>query len=227
MGHAPENTLASFSKAMELGAHCVELDVYFVEDQLVVFHDDHLDRTTNGQGLLMDKSLAFLRSLDAGQGEKIPTLREVCDLLDARVGINIELKGPGTAGPVVHFTHSLLSAGWKPAQILVSSFDHDQLQQCRELDGEMKLGVLFNGPISNHLEFAKKIKATALHPSLQNTDAALVGAAHRGGFKVLVFTVNSDADIARMAKLGVDGIFTNYPDKVSEFAKSGLVPLPW
>ncbi len=219
MGHAPENTLASFRKALQLGADCIELDVYLVEGQLLVFHDDELQRTTNGQGRLMDKSFAYLRSLDAGQGERIPTLAEVCALIDAKAGINIELKGPGTAEPVVRFFRSLLTKGWNPSQILVSSFDRGQLQCCRILDDEIMLGVLFNGPVGDHLEFARKVNAMALHPSLEFVDEQLVQSAHNQGLKVFVFTVNDETDIRRMAEIGADGVFTNYPEKVPLIAE--------
>ena len=105
-GHAPENTLASVRKAIELGADWIEVDVYGVDGELVVFHDDRLERTTNGEGLLMGQSFDYLRSLDAGDGELIPTLAEVFDVAADRVGINVELKGPGTAEPVAARTMS-------------------------------------------------------------------------------------------------------------------------
>ncbi len=215
MGHAPENTLASFKKALELGADCIELDVYFIENQLVVFHDEYLDRTTNGHGKLMDQSYAYLRSLDAGEGELIPTLPEVCALINGRAGVNIELKGPGTAEPVIKFVHSLVDSGWHPSQILVSSFDRQLLQTCRNLDEEIMLGILFNGPVTDHFDFAHEIKALALHPSMEVTSAPLIKSAHEHGFKVLVFTVNDEKDIEDLHKAGVDGVFTNYPEKVS------------
>ncbi len=222
MGHAPENTLASFGKALELGANCIELDVYLVENQLIVFHDNYLQRTTNGQGLVMDQPLAYLRSLDAGQGETIPTLDEVCDLVDAQAGINIELKGPETAESVVRFYRTMLTKGWQTSQILISSFDRQQLQTCRMLDDEIMLGVLFTGPLYDQLEFAAKINAFALHPSLEFTSPELIQAAHRQGLKVFVFTVNESDDIDLMAKFAADGIFTKYPEKVAPKTKAAL-----
>ena len=101
MGYAPENTLKSFALALELGASWVEADVHYVDDHLIVMHDERLERTTNGKGLLSEKSFNYLRKLDAGDGEKIPTLEELLDLIVGKAGINIELKGPGTAGPVI------------------------------------------------------------------------------------------------------------------------------
>src|SRR3954464_9724202 len=89
-GHEPENTLRSVRRALELGAHGIEIDVYFVDGEIIVIHDAKLERTTNGKGYVARKSLAYLRSLDAGKGERIPTLRQVFDTVDRRAFINIE-----------------------------------------------------------------------------------------------------------------------------------------
>ena len=84
MGHAPENTLKSIHKALDLGAPCVEIDVHYVDGQLVVFHDNRLDRTTNGTGYVFEQKFDYLRTLDAGECEKIPTLREVFEAINLR-----------------------------------------------------------------------------------------------------------------------------------------------
>jgi len=99
-GHEPENTLRSVRKALELGADGIEVDVYFVDGRLMVIHDDTLNRTTNGKGPVAGRTFAELRALDAGKGERIPTLAEVFDAVNHRAVINMELKGPGTAAPV-------------------------------------------------------------------------------------------------------------------------------
>src|SRR5262245_29681827 len=111
-GYEPENTLLSFRKALALGAPCIELDVFAVGGQLVVFHDDRLERTTNGKGFLLEHSFEELRRLDAGKGEKIPTLSEVFAAVDRRAGINIELKGRNTAKPVADFVSRMRTEGW-------------------------------------------------------------------------------------------------------------------
>lgn len=97
-GHEPENTLRSVRRALELGADGIEVDVHLADGRLVVIHDDTLNRTTNGTGPVAEKSFACLRSLNAGQGERIPTLEEVFDTVNRRAIVNIELKGLGTAG---------------------------------------------------------------------------------------------------------------------------------
>ena len=99
-GHEPENTLRSVRRALALSAHGVEIDVWFVDGELIVIHDAKLERTTNGHGYVSRKTFAQLRALDAGEGERIPTLREVFETVDRRAVIHIELKGRRTAGPV-------------------------------------------------------------------------------------------------------------------------------
>jgi len=111
MGHEPENTLASIRKAIELGSPSIEVDVHSVEGHLVVFHDDRLERTTNGVGYLSEQSFKYLCSLDAGSGQCIPTLEEVCEEIGMQACINIELKGPGTALPVCELISQLLQSG--------------------------------------------------------------------------------------------------------------------
>ena len=214
MGHAPENTLASFRKALELGVPCVELDVHNVDGNLVVLHDDRLERTTDGKGYLATHSFEQLRTLDAGSGEKIPTLTEVFELINKRAGVNIELKGPNTARPVAKFIAGLRQQGWHDNLILVSSFNHRELETIKQLDPTIKLGALFVGLPVDDAEFAVRLGAYSVNPSLEFVDKRFVINAHSHGLRVFVFTVNHPEDISRMRELGVDGVFTNYPERV-------------
>jgi len=223
MGHAPENTLLSFKKALELGAQCVEADVYHVDGKLMVFHDDRLERTTNGSGYLLDHDFDYLRSLGAGDGERIPTLGEVFETVDLRAGVNIELKGPGTARPVAKFISTLRKYGWRDDLILVSSFNHPELEEVRRIDPRIRLGVLNVGlPVDNAV-FAAALGAYSVHLSMKSIDRRFVEDAHSRGLKVFVFTVNHPDDICRMQGLGVDGIFTNYPERVLKHQKTGRI----
>ena len=223
MGHAPENTLLSFRKALELGAHCVEGDVYYVDGHLMVIHDDRLDRTTDGSGYLLEHDFAYLRSLDAGDGEKIPTLEEVFKTVDLRAGVNIELKGSGTAGPVVDFIAARRKDGWRDDLILVSSFNHTELEAVRRMDPQIKLGVLISGPTVDAVGVAVALGAYSVHFLLKSIDRGLVDDAHSRGLRVFVFTVNDPDDIRRMDGLGVDGVFTNYPERVLSHQNRGEV----
>ncbi|MEZ5479371.1 MAG: glycerophosphodiester phosphodiesterase family protein [Thiolinea sp.] len=215
MGHAPENTLASIRKALELGVDWIEIDVYQVDGHLLVFHDDRLERMTDGRGYLQDHSFAELRRLRVtGSTETIPTLQEVCTLINGRVGLNIELKGPGTAQPVSMFTSQLLQTGWSLDKLLISSFNHRELQQLQRLRPQLRRGALHCSLPVDHARFAADLGAYSLHSALEFVDEMLVADAHARGLQVYVYTVDHPKDIARMQAMGVDGVFSNYPERV-------------
>lgn len=216
MGYEPENTLISFKKALELGVDAVELDVYVCKTgELVVIHDDKLDRTTNSKGYVIEKTFEELRSLDAGKGEKIPTLEEVLDLVDKKVIVNIELKGENTARPVSELLKKYMDdKGWKGELFLVSSFNHYELLSFHNLMPEIRIGVLITGILIGYAEFAEKLKVYSVNLDKDFINIEFVKDAHSRGMKVFVWTVDDFDDIERMKKLGVDGIFSNFPDRL-------------
>ncbi len=214
MGHAPENTLLSIRKALELGAPCIEMDVYNVDGHLVVFHDSRLERTTNGTGYLMEQRFDDLRTLDAGNGEKIPTLKEAFEAIQMKAGINIELKGPGTAEPVAEFIFGMKETGWNDDLLLVSSFNHRELSLLNRLDPRIKLGAMMVGLPLSDAAFGESLGAYSVHLSLEFIDPRFVKDARARGLRIFVFTVDLPEDIEKMRKLGVDGVFTNYPERV-------------
>jgi len=221
MGHAPENTLSSIRKALELGVPCIEIDVYNVDQHLVVFHDDRLERTTNAEGYLYEQTFEYLRTLDDGEGQRIPTLEEVCDEIDSKACLNIELKGPGTAAPVAALISRYVEKGWHKETFLVSSFNHRELLDVKRLDGDIKLGALIRGLPVDDAKFAQDLGAYSVHPALDFVDQRFVDDAHHRGLKVYVYTVNHPEDITRMHKLGVDGVFSSFPDRVLENYSQG------
>lgn len=227
MGHEPENTLGSIRKALELGAPCVEVDVYSVDGRLVVFHDDRLERTTNGVGYLREQSFEYLRSLDAGGGQCIPTLEEVCEAVYSQACINIELKGPDTAGPVTEFISELLRRGWDREAILISSFNHRQLFEMKQINEDVKIGALICGLPVDDSRFAEDLGAFSVHPSLEFVDQRFVDDAHGRDLRVYVYTVNHPDDILRTHKLGVDGVFTNFPERVLGRYSQGDITNRW
>ena len=214
-GHEPENTVRSVHKALELGADGVEVDVYFTDGHLVVIHDDTLARTTNGHGRVMKKSFAYLRSLDAGLGENIPTLSEIFDAVNRRAVINVELKGPHTAAPVIALIVSHVNQrGWSYDDFLVSSFDHARIREAKQLCPDVRIGALISKAPRGLAKFAEALGAWSLNAGSRCVTPKLVADAHGRGLKVFVFTVNEPREIARMKKLGVDGVFSDFPERV-------------
>ena len=157
-GHEPENTLRSIRRALELGVDGVEIDVRFIDGELIVFHDDRLERTTNGRGRIGRQRFAHLRTLDAGEGERIPTLREVFETVDRRAFINVELKGRRTAGPVEALIREFLDEhGWRPEHFLVSSFHRRELRSLA--DPRIRIGLLLTKPTPLYPVSARRVRA--------------------------------------------------------------------
>jgi glycerophosphoryl diester phosphodiesterase len=213
-GHEPENTLRSIRKALELGVDGVEIDVRSVDGRLIVFHDDVLDRTTNGRGPIRHVSFETLRGLDAGRGEYIPLLTEVLELIDARVGLNIEVKERGLARDIAGTVADCFEKqpAWR-GRVMLSSFDREETAALAEIDGGCLLGILFKEDDSLALERARRLGAYSLHASMKQLDCELVDAAHASGIKVFAYTVNETSDIEMCHGLGVDGLFSDFPDR--------------
>jgi glycerophosphoryl diester phosphodiesterase len=212
-GHEPENTLRSIRRALELGAHGVEIDVRLVHGELLVMHDATLDRTTNGRGPLARKSLAVLRTLDAGKGERIPTLREVFETVQQRAFINIELKGRKTAGPVCAVIHEYVRQhGWRYEDFLVSSFHRAELRAIH--DRQIPIGLLLTRPTRLYGLSARRVHACTVNPAARYVTAPFVADAHQRGLRVFPYTANDPEQIVRLREMGVDGVFTDFPERV-------------
>ncbi|HMH70074.1 MAG TPA: glycerophosphodiester phosphodiesterase family protein [Candidatus Saccharimonadales bacterium] len=218
-GHEPENTLASFKKALELGVDMIELDVYSLKDgELVVIHDDKVDRTTNGTGYVADFIFEELRSLDAGNGEKIPLLGEVLDLINGQVPVNIELKGVGTAGHVAKLINRYRTEKrWPNDLFLVSSFNHVELAEFTRHMPAIKTGALIVGIPLTYAAFAQELGSVSVNLDAEFITREFVEDAHERNLEVFVFTVNDERDVRRLRDLGVDGIFSNFPDRARAY----------
>ena len=213
-GHEPENTLRSVRRALELGATGIEIDVWLADGELIVIHDAKLERTTNGRGLVSRKSFVYLRSLDAGKEEQIPTLREVFETVARRAMINIELKGRRTAGPVGALIDEFVTRhGWRHEDFLVSSFNRGELRSIK--DPLVRIGLLLTRPSRLYALSARRVRACAVNPAFRYVNAKFVADAHRRGLLVFPYTVNTPADIARLRHIGVDGVFTDFPERVA------------
>ena len=229
---APENTLASFTRAIAAGAHAIELDARLTADQkVVVFHDSTLSRTTNGKGRVSDTTAAAIRRLSAGGwfseafgGEKVPYLEEALGVAHGRVGVNVELKFDSRLqdpGPLVRRACAVI-AEFPPRSgdagpILVSSFHHRALELQRSLAPEVDTGVLVyppGVPARSGVRFARRIGACFLIYSGGNIRKAFVDRAHAAGLLTLEYTVNSRMRLRRALGYGVDGVITNAPEGI-------------
>jgi glycerophosphoryl diester phosphodiesterase len=212
-GHEPENTLLAVERALTLGAKWIEIDVFSIEGELVVIHDERLERTTDGSGLVTESSLEYLRSLDAGKGEKIPLLSEVMDLVSGRAGLNIELKGPGTSAPVVQRAGECISRGLtSPGDLLLSSSDPQDLVVVRELEPQLRTGIIVSDRPRTDAAFASEMGVYSVHPRKDCVTPQLVIDAHARNIKVYVYTLNEREELDRFRDMGIDGFFTDYPE---------------
>lgn len=223
-GLAPENTLKAIRLALALGAGAIEIDVQLADGELWVFHDRRLERCTDGSGVLTAQSRAYLASLDAGEGEGIPTLWQVMEAIAGQAELHIELKGVQTADEVARLTRRAeAELGFAPTQWVVSSFHHPELARFAALRPDIRLGALTSTIPLTLAKFAAELGAWSLNCDVDFVDQSLVQDAHDRGLKVLVYTVDEPADQAMLAAIGVDGVFTNRPDRFLPPAKNGLI----
>ena len=225
--YAPENTLAAFDKARELGCHLIEFDVMLSADgEAFVFHDENLKRTTNGRGEIGLVTAEYVRSLDAGRwyskqfrGEKIPTLREVIEWLTvSKVQANIEIKPyPGFTEQTTIAVLTHINRYWPQDKELpvVSSFDLDALTLCRSLAPEIRLGLLLDKWQDNWLKIASDLHCFSVHLSRRAATEKRVMAIKQQGYVVCVYTVNRKRQATKLFDWGVDAVFSDYPDLLS------------
>ncbi|MBN2102658.1 glycerophosphodiester phosphodiesterase [bacterium] len=213
-GYAPENTLGSIQKALNLGADWIEIDVHALQSEIIVIHDRSLKRTTSGRGHIQRHSLSYIRSLDAGTGEKIPLLSEVFDLVNQKAGLLIELKGLNCAIQVGHFISKKIRAGWSKNKIIVSSFKHNQLQLIHDHFPQIPIGVLYRFPRRGYTKIAIHLNAVSVHLPLRPIRKIWIQEAHNANLKVFVYTVNHPPTMRRLVQWGVNGFFSDYPDRV-------------
>lgn len=220
--HTPENTLLAFALAFDLGADAIECDVQRTADgALIIIHDDTLDRTTTGRGPVAAHTLAALRALNAGLGQHIPTLDETLALCAARGrGINLEVKAatPDAALATAAALESALVAldGARRPHTLVSSFDLPALAWLKRRLPWLRAATLHGGREwrgRDLLATAREMGAEAVHPSSNLVSPALVERAHQHGLRVNVWTANRWATLRQLHAWGVDGVFTDYPER--------------
>jgi glycerophosphoryl diester phosphodiesterase len=206
--YAPENTLASFKKALEIGVDAVELDVRKTKDnQLVVIHDADVKRTTNGEGLVSELTLKEIKDFSTDGGEKIPTLQEALDFLDKKVKVLIELKEAGVEKQVL----SILKDRGVEKNVVIVSFHEDVLKKTRELNSEVETGLIY-ATHKNPIKAALELRANYLVALYRFIHTANVEKAHKNGLKVIAWTINKPEEAKQYAAKGVDGITSDKPD---------------
>ena len=205
-----ENTLLSFEKAIDLNADGIELDVHLSSDGVImVIHDGNIDRTTSGKGFVNQYTALELKELG------IPTLIDVLELINRSCFVNIELKGIGTTKPVIELiTHYILKKTWNYADFLISSFDWKMLQEVQLLNPKIRIGVLTEESVEEALAFAKKLKAYSIHPDYRLLTKENVVLMQENGLKVFPWTVNSIEDIQKIKSFNVNGIISDFPDRI-------------
>jgi glycerophosphoryl diester phosphodiesterase len=223
MGHRgakayePENTLRSIRRALDLGVQAVEIDIHLSRDgHLVVIHDATVDRTTNGKGRVADLSWEELRHLDAGMGERLPSLEEVVDTVRGQAHLFVELKDPQAVESLAAF----FSAQDLFTEAHVISFWHPALKQLRRLEPQIHTGVLFVGCPVDPPALARAADARALVLNYQYVTPALVQAARQAGLTIAVWNIDDVADFIPLLPLDLDYIGSNAPDRLINYLHS-------
>lgn len=216
-GYYPENTMLAFSKAIEMGADGIELDVHLTKDnKVVVCHDETIDRTSNGKGKIADYTYQELKQFDFGSGQTIPLLRDVFELIaENDLIINIEIKA-GTVFYLDFEEHilNLIDEYKMEERVIISSFNHYCLLKIKQLNKKIKIGLLYASGLVDPWKYAKSINADAIHPIYYNALIPnLVRDNIKAGIDVNFYTVNSKNDIQMVLLTEPTSIITNYPDK--------------
>jgi glycerophosphoryl diester phosphodiesterase len=214
-GHGTENTLETIEYSIHLGTDAIEIDVWQVEQELLVIHDRRLGRTLPGTGLIRQQSFDALRETKLPCGATIPTLREVFQQVAGRCAINIEIKGHCAIDQLINqINDAKLCGEVVDEQLLISSFDHHQLYRALQIVPNIKRGVLISALPLNYSRVGEPLKAYAINPDINCINQALTDDAQRRGFKVYCYTVNETEDIQHMLAIGVDGVFCDFPERV-------------
>lgn len=209
-GYVAENTLASFQKAIDLKVDGIELDAHLSSDgEIMVIHDETIDRTTSGKGFVKDFTSVELKQFG------IPTLIEVLDLLNNNFFVNVELKRNDSVEKVITLIEKYVSENnWNYENFIISSFLWDNLEVVSQRNNQIKIGVLTEDSIERALAFAKEMKAFSINPYFKLLNAENVKLMNSEGFQIHTWTVNSSEDITFVKSLPVDGIISDFPDKI-------------
>lgn len=209
-GYELENTIASILKAIKLDVDGIELDVHLSSDEIaMVIHDETIDRTTSKKGFVNNFTSESLRNLG------IPSLEDVFDLVNQKSFINIEIKDEKATKTVLSLLQKYTSEkNWTIKTFQISSFNWNVLEVCHTQNNQIKLCVLTDKTIDEAMAFAKKINAYSINPYFQLLHRENVSLMQQNGFKVFPWTVNNKSDIDLMKSYQVDGIISDFPDRI-------------
>lgn len=215
-GHEPENTFVSFQKALDMQVDGIELDVHLSADgEIIVIHDETIDRTTNGKGFVNALSLRELKAFRINVTHEIPILAAVFDLVNQDCFINIELKSYEATEKVVSLIEKYVTRkGWKYDRFLISSFDWNALQQVAFLNDKIPIGVLTETDLDLALAFAKFIQAKSIHPHFHLLTEENTAKMQEKGLQVFPWTINELEDIQKIKTFNVNGIITDFPNRI-------------
>jgi glycerophosphoryl diester phosphodiesterase len=218
-GWEPQNTMSSFRKAVELGCDYIETDIHLCRSgELVLIHDARIDAVSDGSGLVGDMSLAELRAFDFGKGQTLVTLEELFQEVSGRARLNLELKGPDTGAAAAESVQKELAKGtWREEELLVTSFRHSELDRFHQLLPSVPIGVLIKAVLLDTTGYLKRFSPSFLVTSHEFLQKMLVDEVHEAGYRLLIYTVDHPGDIERMYRLGVDGIISNFPDRIAAY----------
>ncbi|HDZ31626.1 MAG TPA: glycerophosphodiester phosphodiesterase [Pseudoalteromonas sp.] len=220
-GDFPENTESAILEALKVGVDGIEVDIQSSLDDYMLIHDSWLDRTTSGKGRVSNFTAHELSKLDAGNGEKIPTLQQLFDWNNNKSLLNIELKHTFELERfAVQLERNIKANKISKANILVSSFDHHQLQWLKNRLPWLKIGALTSSIPINYAKFASDLNAYSVHADKTFINKAFADDAKKRGLKIYAYTVDREQDIALMLEYGIDGIFTNYPARTKAYLLS-------
>lgn len=220
-GDFPENTKSAILEALKVGVDGIEVDIQSSFDDYMVIHDSWLDRTTSGKGRVSNFTAHELSKLDAGNGEKIPTLQQLFDWNNNKSLLNIELKHTFALERfVAQLEQNIEAKKISKTNILVSSFDHHQLQWLKNKLPWLKIGALTSSIPINYAKFASDLNAYSVHADKTFINKAFAEDAKKRGLKIYAYTVDRKEDIALMLEYGIDGIFTNYPARTKAYLLS-------
>ncbi len=215
-GYKPENTLAAFTTALEMKADGIELDIQLSTDGvLVVFHDETLDRLTNGTGLVSSFSLQELKTYRIANEHPIPTLKEVLELVNQKCLLNIEIKNSAATALLISLIEEFVTTkNWKYDSFIISSFDWNALQQIHNSNPKIPIGILTETNLDLAISFANNISAKAIHPHFTLLNPANTKKIQDHNLLVFPWTVNEQEDLDRLKTYNVNGIITDFTDRI-------------